>query len=246
MNFTLFDPNKYRKEFSEVISELVVALKASEDEGDQQVLQMIDAMQQSIDIMERVDADEESSNVQPLNTEDVTQIADYALALLDEISSVAANRGMQSAMLQLHRLSIPVVLWVHRHSGKINKLDIIVNAVATYANELTQAEQLEQLCMVVSKAVHCTADEIKQDLEATNPMRPWRILNLNWGIVATRSHNTGLMEQVFEQLIKNISADAKGFFQEGMQQMDIVGYPDHVREVMEKYNKLVGNSAALH
>jgi hypothetical protein len=31
-----------------------------------------------------------------------------------------------------------------------------------------------------------------------------------------------------------------------MQQMDIIGYPDHVREVMEKYNKQVGNATALH
>jgi len=72
------------------------------------------------------------------------------------------------------------------------------------------------------------------------------VLNLNWGIVATRSHNAGLMAHVFDQLIKNIPIDAKTFFQEGMQQMDIVGYPDHVREVMEKYSKLWGADVDLH
>jgi hypothetical protein len=32
-----------------------------------------------------------------------------------------------------------------------------------------------------------TADEIRRDVEQSNPMRPWRIINLNYGIVATRS-----------------------------------------------------------
>ncbi|WP_428634967.1 hypothetical protein [Sedimenticola sp.] len=54
------------------------------------------------------------------------------------------------------------------------------------------------------------------------------------------------MEEVFGQLVSNIPQDARGFFQEGMQQMDIVGYPDEVRQVMEKYSGLWGSESRLH
>ena len=246
MNFPEFKADQYRKEFNLAIEELVLSLQSGQDEQAQSALQMIAAMQQSIDIMGRVDSDQQNKQAEPLAAADISQIGDYALSLLDELSVVAANRGMQQLMLVLHRLSLPIALWIARHQGRINKLDIVVNAIASYANELQQADQLELLSNCIGQVVNAVDEDIRRDLEATNPARPWRILNLNWGIVATRSHNVDIMHTVFEQLMRHIPADAKSFFQEGMQQMDIIGYPDHVREVMSKFNKLMGNSEALH
>ena len=246
MNFSEFKADQFRKEFLQATEELALSLGASDDELSQSGKGMLAAMQQSIDIMQRVDADRQNQQTEPLQGDEVSEIGDYALALLDELSVIAANRGLQQTMRVLQRLSLPAAEWIGRHGGRISKLDIVVNAIAGYANELQREDDLEQLSHGIAGVVAAAADDIKRDLEATNPMRPWRILNLNWGIVATRSHNVDIMEQVFEQLIKNIPADARGFFQEGMQQMDIIGYPSHVREVMGKYNKLVGNSEALH
>lgn len=246
MNFLEFKPDAYRKAFLQATEELSLSLQAGQLEQDQSALQMLAAVQQSVDIMERVDVDQHSKNSEPLREKEVTEIGDYALSLLEELSVIAANRGLQESMLALQRLSIPVALWVARHGGRISQLDTVVNAFASYANEIRQPEPLQQLSDAIERVVGAVTDEIRRDLEGTNPMRPWRILNLNWGIVATRSHNVDVMERVFEQLMKNIPADVKSFFQEGMQQMDVVGYPDHVREVMGKYNRLVGNSDALH
>jgi len=246
MNFLEFKAEQYRNEFVQATEELGLSLQASQDRQGQDAAQMLAAMMQTIDIMERLEVDQQSTRAEPLQTDDVSQIGEYALTLLEELSVVAANRGLQQSMRVLHRMSLPVAMWIARHGGRIRMLDIVVNAIASYANELKQTEQLAQLCDSIGRVVAVVSDDISRDLEATNPMRPWRILNLNWGIVATRSHDVELMERVFEQLIKNIPADVKSFFQEGMQQMDIIGYPDHVREVMEKYNKQVGNSAPLH
>jgi len=246
MNFLEFKAEQYRNEFVQATEELGLSLQASQDQQGQDAAQMLAAMMQTIDIMERLEVDQQSTRAEPLQTDDVSQIGEYALTLLEELSVVAANRGLQQSMRVLHRMSLPVAMWIARHGGRIRMLDIVVNAIASYANELKQTEQLAQLCDSIGRVVAVVSDDISRDLEATNPMRPWRILNLNWGIVATRSHDVELMERVFEQLIKNIPADVKSFFQEGMQQMDIIGYPDHVREVMDKYNKQVGNSAPLH
>ncbi|MDT8283823.1 MAG: hypothetical protein RQ982_13565, partial [Gammaproteobacteria bacterium] len=94
--------------------------------------------------------------------------------------------------------------------------------------------------------VDACADDIRQDMEQTNLMRPWRVLNLNYGIVATRSHQPELIEQAYGVLIKNLPQDARQFFKEGQQQMDIIGYPDEVREVVERYNKMWGTENSLH
>ena len=75
---------------------------------------------------------------------------------------------------------------------------------------------------------------------------PWRILNLNYGIVATRSHNPELIEQAYDSLAKNLPQDARQFFKEGLQQMEVIAYPDEVREVVERYNKMWGSESSLH
>jgi hypothetical protein len=72
------------------------------------------------------------------------------------------------------------------------------------------------------------------------------VLLLNHGIVATRSHNTALMEQAFAQLTRHLPEDAARFFTEGMQQMDALDYPDHVREVMAKYHRRWAPDRSLH
>ena len=68
-----------------------------------------------------------------------------------------------------------------------------------------------------------------------NPRDPWRLLLINRAIVATRSHNRELMESAFDALLENLPSDAPSFFAEGMEQMAVIDYPDHVRELMKRY-----------
>lgn len=241
-----FDPLKFRSLFNEATGELVLSLKSGQSDDAKTAQELVAATEQSIDIMERINADKTSTQYEPLTEKDISQIGDYVLSILDELAIVAANRGLQNAMMQLHRLSLPTAVWINQHGGQINKLDIVVNAVASFANEIKDQKQLGQLCRAVTQVVNAVSNEIRRDLEASNPMRPWRILNINWGIIATRSHDDKLMEEVFDQMVVNIPTDAKMFFHEGMQQMDIIGYPDNVRAVMEKYSRQWGLNESLH
>lgn len=234
------------REFESIIEMYRLSLRAADDEQSQHMLQLIKALQQNIQIMQRLQSDVDNGKNPGIQPDAISEIADYALNLLDEIAAGCASRGLQEQMLALHRMSIPVVAWLSRHGGHLSKLDIVVNAVASYANSLQDTQQLEALCALVRQIIDITEAPIKQDLDSSNPMRPWRILNLNWGIVATRTHNTQVMEYVFPQLMKNIPADAVQFFNEGMQQMDIVDYPEHVRVVMKKYADQVNNAGVLH
>jgi len=238
--------NELTQEFEMIVEGLRLSLQSADSAESQQVLKMLEALRQNLQIMQRLSSDVSRNKSLDISSDEITKIGDYALNLLDEISVSCASRGMQDQMLELHRLSLPVTMWLKNHAGKIQKMDIIVNAIASYANTLQDNLKLEILCELIGDVIEIADESIKQDLEATNPMRPWRILNLNWGIVATRTHNTEIMQRVFDQLIKNIPADCQQFFNEGMQQMDVVGYPEPVREVMKKYAGGFGVNGVLH
>jgi len=234
------------QEFDEIVEALSLSLKADSDDESKKLLTVIDAFRQNIQIMQRLDSDAKNNTEYQISVDEVTEIADFALNLLDEIANACASRSLQNEMVKVHRLSLPIVIWFKQYQGALKKLDIVVNAIASYANTLQDTESLQALCILIGNVVDVTDILIKQDLEASNAMRPWRVLNLNWGIVATRTHNIDLMEQVFDQLINNIPDDVQQFFNEGMQQMDIVGYPNTVRNVMEKYAHLVEGNNSIH
>jgi hypothetical protein len=231
----LFDfiPSLYREQLDLTLQPLQLSLQAGKSSSDQNSLRMIDALLQSVDIMERADAD--GQQVQTLQPEAASEIADHVFNLLDQLAIVAGSRGLQQQMLNLHRLALPVAFWLYRHKGVIAKLDILVNALASFANELTDPSRLEELSSLAEKIVEIAAEDIRRDVDNIDPRRPWRVLNLNWGIIATRTHNVVMMQRTFDQLLKNIPLDADNFFREGMQQMAIVNYPQHVKDVMEKY-----------
>ena len=246
MNGLNIEPEQIKDIFAENTRPMMLSLQASSDAGASPALDMIKAMQSTIDIMMRQQSDRKNNAPGVLSSKELSEIGDFAMNLLEQLAIVAAIMGMQDSMIALQRLSLPVAYWLIQQGAEIAKLDIVVNALSGLANTITDPTELERLSRLIGQIIEHASAEIRQDLEQTNPMRPWRIINLNWGIVATRSHNAELMDKVFEQLVKNIPVDAKAFFIEGMQQMDIIGYPDHVRKVMEKYNRAWGNQDSLH
>lgn len=213
--------------------------------------QLLAAMEQAIDVMARADADSvvqinmSAESMGMLEEKDISKIGQYALDILEATVAFVQNKtGEQNR--ELLSLSLPVSLWIARHGGKLSQIDMLVNSLAGYANEITEPHMLADLAGVIKEVVDACDSEIRRDVEQTNMMRPWRILNLNYGIVATRSHNPELIEQAYDSLVKNLPQDARQFFKEGMQQMDIIGYPDEVREVVERYNNMWGSESALH
>lgn len=53
------------------------------------------------------------------------------------------------------------------------------------------------------------------------------------------------MTRAFDTLIHYLPEDATNFFSEGMGQLDAVGYPQPVREVVEHYS-LMWSTSTLH
>jgi hypothetical protein len=202
------------------------------------------AFDQLVDVMTRIESDTQSSS--DTRSEDITEIGEYALQMQETLSATVEKPGLAGQKQPLSHLTINIALWIAAHDGRIQTLEPVVDAIAQLANTTQDPQQLEQFGGVIEQIIHTVSSVISQDLEKMNPGRPWRVLLLNHGIVATRSHNTESMEAAFALLTSKLPEDATRFFSEGMQQMEALNYPPHVRKVMEKYHREWPLNRSLH
>ena len=202
------------------------------------------ALEQLMDVMARLESDIQSGS--DSGSADITEIGDYALQLHEALSAAIRQRGLDGQQLPLASLAINIALWIARHGGQIETLEPVANALALVANSSREPAELRELCAVISNIIAAVSSVISQDLEKMNPGRPWRVLLLNHSIVATRSYDTELMEAAFTVLSSKLPEDATLFFSEGMEQMDALDYPPHVRRVMEKYHRQWPVIRSLH
>lgn len=201
------------------------------------------ALARVLDILRRYPMDRTAGS---MSGDDLTRVGDYGLHLLMDLAAQAGECGLPDTSREFEDLSLPLALYVARHGGRLRSLEPVVNALAQLANALRDPRQLEQLFERCSRVVLAVAPDIRQDLERTNPQRPWRVLLINRAIVATRSFLPGLMNQAFEDLVQHLPEDAPRFFAEGMQQMDALNYPARVREVVERYHREWQARRTLH
>ena len=202
------------------------------------------ALQQLLDVMTRVESDLQASG--DTTRADITEIGEYALQLQEALSAAVGRLGVSGQQQTLAYLAINLALWIARHSGQIETLEPVADAIALVANRSREPAELGRLTAVIREVMTGVSSLISQDLEKMNPGRPWRVLLLNYGIVATRSHDADLMEDAFAVLTSKLPEDASRFFSEGMGQMEALDYPPHVRKVMEKYHSQWPVKRSLH
>lgn len=170
-----------------------------------------------------------------IDPDDITQIGEYGFNLLTELLKWAHNNHRRDFTRAAHHLILSLALWITKHRGELRTLEPIVDAFAQTANKTSDSDQLKNIVDMMDDIIQNCSDVIKNDLEQINPLRPWRVIHLNRAITATRSHNTALMHQVFQQLVDVFPSDAANFFSEGMHEMDRLNYPENVRDVLQEY-----------
>jgi len=179
--------------------------------------------------------DREEGEDGPIYKDDVNQLGDRGMNLVADLVAWAKELDRDEARKELEIVALAIIHWIMRHHGELRTLEPVVNALANFANRTHDPETLVSMADFMGRVIQASSAFIKQDLEKTNPGRPWRLLHLNRGIVATRSHNPALMEQVFEDLVRFLPEEAPTFFADGMQQMEELNYPRPVREVIGRF-----------
>lgn len=209
------------------------------------------AFAQLLELLYRVDspaeAELESSQEAPnLDPRGITELTEYGFTLLNQLTVWLAKLRVTDQQENIDAATVMLTLWSARHNGELDNLDAVVDALARYANHTKSPEQLALMYQHIALIIKQVSPTIKQDLDKANPGRPWRILLLNFAIVATRSHHPDYMEHAYAELINVLPEDAPQFFAQGMQQMDALDYPAHVRSVMQRYYQQFCNKPALH
>jgi len=209
-----------------------------------------EAFRQLVDVMARVEADsriEDGSRIpHRAGGEDITELGEYAFKLQENLAALVRQPELADQQDGVAGLTVDLALWVAAHDGRLDSIETLVDALALIANHTTDPGELGQLSAVMGRITGAVSPVIREDLEKINPGRPWRVLLLNRGIVATRSHDPAMMEEAFSLLIRHLPEDAASFFTAGMQQMEALNYPTHVRLVMEKYHRQWAINRTLH
>lgn len=170
-----------------------------------------------------------------MDSQHLSDIGNQGLQLLDTLGEWAQALSLPEQENQIRAATVMVALWLARHGGELNSIESVVNTLAEIANSTTEYDALVELSDMMSELASAISPQTKFDFENNERRQPWRVLNLNRGIIATRSHDTRLMENAFDDLIRNIPEDAEMFFRQGMQQMEELDYPEYVRDVVSRY-----------
>jgi hypothetical protein len=218
--------------------------------------QIAEALDQFIDIMQMIeidyaskvvvrdaperlvlkyDADDTDFENQALSRGEISEIGNYGLELMQTLSDWADTLELDEEKHHLHAILVVVALWIARRGGELTALDTVVDTLAIMANACYEPHVLAELSDVMGELIDAVPREARKCEASKTRIKPWLILNINRGIIATRTHDPRIMEPVFEQLVHNIPNDASMFFEQGMEQMEKLDYPANVKEVMHRY-----------
>lgn len=180
------------------------------------------------------------------HSEVIQELGDYGQQLLLQLSNWAARLDLEEEQETLEQLSFPLALWIANQGAELQTLEPIVNTLANLANQSHNLATLENLFESMGQIVNSVSVDIIHNYDNSEPLHPWRLLLLNHAIVATRTCKPSHMEQAFNVIIECLPEDAPGFFREGVEQMDVMGYPEPVRLTMEKYFQEWGRPKLIH
>ncbi len=250
------DPNasSFREGLAEPLEELREAWEITGESGqpgETTPALLVETFQQLYEAMQRTEASilanmdtESSGNL--ATPSDVSELGEYAVEMFEQACHWAKHLKLPDVFERLQAFTISMALWVAGHDGQLLTLEPVVDALAQAANSTGEPEELFSLYEAMTDIMAATSPMIARDLEIVNPGRPWRLLNLNRAIVATRTHQPDIMEEAFSTLAEQLPNDAPGFFTQGMEQMDLLNYPPQVREVMDRYYKKWNVNRSLH
>lgn len=167
-----------------------------------------------------------------LEPAEVEEIGTHALECISDLSLWAYQLGLEKERDIIEDLAFDFACWIARRDGAISVLEPVVNTLARRANSTRDPAALAQLGNAARGLLEHVAPQLRHGAGATEPAAPWRILNLNCAIVATRSQQPELMQAAYDLLERNLPHDCTAFYEEGVRQSEKQVYAQHVRDIV--------------
>lgn len=172
---------------------------------------------------------------QQLEPKVASELGHHALDLADRLSYQLRQLDIHDQRENLASLFASLAVWFARRGAELENLTGTADGFASLVNGENDPQALKGLSLLMEEVLQAASDDIKTDEDQSDPWRPWRVLNLNKGIAVTRSLDSNLMEETFEELGLRLPNDVPGFFADGKRQMNAQDVPQEVRDVMTRY-----------
>ena len=172
-----------------------------------------------------------------MDTEQISEFADYGLDLLDRMAYQARELSVFDKQEHLFRLYPSLALWLIRRDAVLNNLEGTADGFGRLVNDIEDRSELAEICRLMHEVIESTSEQLQLDEDRGNASRPWRVINLNTGIAATRSLNPELMEETFEKLGRRLPNDMPEFLADGQRRMAFQNIPEPVKETINRYVK---------
>jgi len=209
---------------------------------------LTESLQQLIEVLRTQDwNDNPSRGESALAGVDISELGDYGLHMLADLSQLCADLELEQEIERLEQLALCLGLWVVRQQGVLRSVELVVNGIARLANRSQDQVELECLFHIMGEILDAVSLSNSAEYTLEAPMNnPLHLLLLNRAIVATRTLLPELMETAFAEVADQLPEVAPGFFSEGMEQIKIQGYPAEVREVIERYYLEYPQASTIH
>lgn len=165
---------------------------------------------------------------------EVDKIGTHALECVSDLALWAHQLGLDRERDTIENLALDFALWTADNDGTISVLEPVVNALARRANASHAPDSLSALLDLAHELVGHVDLRLANSLESANPAQPWRILNFNLAIIATRTQNPERMNAAYDLLEKNLPHECAAFYEEGVQQARKKVYEPHVQEILRR------------
>lgn len=196
-------------------------------------MQLTEALQQLLQVFETLDRTHGAQGALPYD--DASELGEHGTYLVADLSRWAERLELPQVKFEIEKIAVGIALWVANHDGEIRELETVVNGFAANANSTNDEEGLRELFHAAQKVLAHVSPQIEADVDQSNPGRPWRVLNFNCAIIATRTQDAQLMREAFDTLSRNLPQDAPAFFEEGLKQSDKPVYGPTVKNLMQEY-----------
>jgi len=170
-----------------------------------------------------------------LEQDELDEFCAYGLDLLDRLAFLVRKLEVMDKRESVARMFASMGVWVARRGATIDNLEGTADGFGMIVNGTSSPEDLRALAGLMEEVVAAASTRLQLDEARGDAWRPWRVINLNMGIAATRSLDPALMERTFDNMGRRLPNDMSGFLADGMRQAMFQNVPDEVRALMRRY-----------
>ena len=184
--------------------------------------------------------------INPLQSADkntVEFISNQGLLVELQLAQMLRIQNLEEQAQDIDQKAYQCILQMNQNKLSIHVFQPVVNVVSYRANHTQDNEKLINIFNEVSPLIQVLSP-IEDKTSAKYNVH--KLLIFNYAIIGTRTLDPTLMTKGLNTLVKHLPDERKTFIEQGMAQMDIIGYPQPIRDVMETFYLQYATSKVLH